>query len=228
MSKIIYLHGFGSAGSTGTATELRNHFYPLGVEVLSPDIPVYPKDAVPFLQQYIKKQLGEPTGAGEPQQNIIVATSMGAMYAELMKGYARVLVNPSFQMSRSLTFMHLNKNVEFRNPRKDGAKQFKVDKEMVAQFKAIETPCKKGEAKSPRVLQDITAEEKQLVWGIFGTRDKFVNFQKEFQKAYGCGKAVTRGTANDHFQLFDGEHFLNSEVLKKEVLPLLHEILGIE
>ena len=41
MKKIVYLHGFSSAGSTGTATNLRNHLYAdYGVTVVSPDIPV--------------------------------------------------------------------------------------------------------------------------------------------------------------------------------------------
>lgn len=195
MQKILYLHGFASAGSTGTATELRNHFYPLGVSVISPDIPVMPADAVPFLEQLV----------ADEQPDLIAATSMGAMYAEQMKGYKRILVNPSFQMSRNLTFNHLGKNVEFRNPRKDGARQFKVDKEMIAQFKAIE---------KDRVLKGITPDEKKLVWGLFGLRDKFVNFQKEFQKAYG----------KEHFATFDGEHYLNSQVLKKVVLPLIESI----
>ena len=196
--KILYLHGFSSAGSTGTATELRNHFYPLGIEVISPDIPVMPKDAVPFLKEYIK----------ENEPSLIIGTSMGAMYAELQKGYPRILVNPSFQMSRTLTFMHLGKNVQFQNPRKDGQKQFKVDKEMIAQFKEIEKAS---------VLKDITPEEKDLVWGLFGNKDRTVNFQKEFQKLY----------KKDHMQIFDGEHHLNSQVLKKVVIPLIHEILSV-
>ena len=229
MKKIIYLHGFSSAGSTGTATELRNHFYPLGIEVLSPDIPVMPRDAVPFLKNYIQENLGNPTAAAD---SIIIGTSMGAMYAELQRGYRRILVNPSFQMSRTLTFMHLGKNVQFQNPRRDGATQFKVDREMTAQFKALETPVKKGRDLNPeylgqRVLQGITAEEQQLVWGLFGLRDRTVNFQKEFQQQYATGAAAPAPAATDrHFQTFDGEHRLNSQILKKNVIPLIEKIMS--
>ena len=205
--KIIYLHGFSSAGSTGTATEMRNHFYPLGVNVISPDIPVMPNDAVPFLRDFI----------AEHKPDLIIGTSMGAMYAELQKGYRRILVNPSFQMSRTLTFNHLGKNVAFQNPRQDGATHFKVDKEMIAQFKALETAPKKGGDNTPHVLYGITPTEKEMVWGLFGDKDRLVNFQKEFQKCYG----------KEHFKIIDAEHRLNSIVLKKEIIPLIHQILGV-
>ena len=198
MSKILFLHGFASAGSTGTATALRAHYYPLGTSVIAPDIPVQPEEAVPFLEALVASE----------KPDIIVGTSMGAMYAELLRGYTRVLVNPSFQMSRHLTFNHLGKNVDFRNPREDGAKSFKVDRPLVQQFQALE---------KTRILKGITPAEKQLVWGLFGTRDNRVNCQKEFQKAYG----------RDHFQLFDGEHFLDGNVLKHAVLPLLNQLLGL-
>ncbi len=167
-----------------------------------------PRDAVPFLQDFIAKE----------QPDLIIGTSMGAMYAELQKGYRRILVNPSFQMSRTLTFNHLGKNVDFQNPRQDGATHFKVDKEMVAQFKELETAPKGNKADgAPHVLYGITPEEKKLVWGLFGDKDRLVNFQKEFQKCYG----------KEHFKVIDAEHRLNSIVLKKEIIPLIHQILGV-
>ena len=42
MKKVVYIHGFASAGSTGSATQMRNHLYPKGVQVLSPDVPISP------------------------------------------------------------------------------------------------------------------------------------------------------------------------------------------
>ena len=130
MKKIVYLHGFSSAGSTGTATNLRNHLYAdYGVTVVSPDIPVSPAEAVPFIKKVIE----------EENPDLIIGTSMGGMYTELLHGHLRICVNPSFHMARLLTFKHLGKNVEFQNKRADGQKQFKVDKKMVAEFKEIET-----------------------------------------------------------------------------------------
>lgn len=192
--KVLYIHGFASAGSTGSATQMRNHFYPKGVQVLSPDVPVEPLRAIAFLHDYVQ----------EHNPDLIVATSMGAMYAEQLRGIRRILVNPSFHMARLLTFRGMGRQ-EFRNKREDGAKDFKVDKQMIAEFKEVEKQSFLG----------ITPEEKQMVWGLFGTRDKNVNCQPDFRKHYGATQ----------MSLFEGEHYLNGEVLGKVIIPLAETIL---
>ena len=173
MKKVLYLHGFASAGSSGTATQMRNHLYPMGVSVLSPDIPVSPLEAMRFLQETVEREAPA----------LIVATSMGALYAEQLRGTARILVNPSFHMARLLTFGGM-KRQEFQQVEKQS-------------------------------FQGITPEDRELVYGLFGTLDKRVNCQPEFRKHYGTA----------HFTLFEGEHFLNGQVLSHVVLPLVEEIL---
>ena len=194
--KVLYIHGFASAGSTGSATQLRNHFYPKGIQVLSPDVPVEPLCAIAFLHEYVL----------EHQPDLIIATSMGAMYAEQLHGIKRILVNPSFHMARLLTFRGMGRQ-EFRNKRQDGALDFKVDKQMIAEFKEVEKQS----------FRNITAEEKQLVWGLFGTKDKNVNCQPDFRKHYGTAQ----------MSLFEGEHYLNGVVLGKVIIPLAETILCV-
>ncbi len=195
-STILYIHGFASSGSNGSAILLRNHFYPLDVQVLSPDIPVEPLRAMAFLREYV--------AAHRP--DLIIAVSMGAMYAEQLRGIRRILVNPSFCMARLLTFRGMGRQ-EFRNERADGAKDFKVDKQMIAEFREVEKQS----------FRSITPEEKQLVWGRFGTNDKHVNCQADFRKHYGASQ----------MSLFEGEHYLNGEVLSHVVIPLAESILGL-
>lgn len=194
MKKVLYLHGFASAGSSGTATQMRNHLYPMGVSVLSPDIPVSPLEAMRFLQETMEREAPA----------LIVATSMGALYAEQLRGTARILVNPSFHMARLLTFGGM-KRQEFRNKRQDGARDFRIDKALIQEFQQVEKQS----------FQGITPEDRELVYGLFGTLDKRVNCQPEFRKHYGTA----------HFTLFEGEHFLNGQVLSHVVLPLVEEIL---
>jgi len=196
MKKAIYLHGFASAGSTGTATTMRNLLYGRDVMVLSPDIPVSPLEAQQMLSALIQTE----------QPDIIVATSMGAMYAEQLRGIPRILVNPSFHMARLLTFRGLGRR-EFRNKRQDGATDFKVDKQLISEFQQVEKTSFKG----------ITPQEKELVWGLFGTQDKLVNCQADFKKNYG----------SEQMRLFEGEHFLNDKVLSRVVLPLVEQILQL-
>lgn len=194
--KLLYIHGFASAGSSGTATHLRNMLYPLGVEVISPDIPVMPTQALDFLRKLVAEQ----------QPSLIVGTSMGGLYTEQMYGISRIMVNPSFHMARHLTFQGLGRHT-FLNKRQDGATDFKVDKEMIAQFREVEKTS----------FSHITAEEKDIVWGLFGKNDKFVNCQPEYKKAYGTA----------HFRIFDGEHRLNDTVLHHDVFPLVKQILQL-
>ena len=196
MKTLLYLHGVAGSGASGTATSLRNALYEQGVQVIAPDIPVMPADALPFLREQVD--------AIHP--DLIVATSMGAMYAEQLRGHLRILVNPSFCMARLLTFGGLGRK-PFRNPRQDGAKDFKVDKDMIAQFKEIEKHSFEG----------ITAADRDLVYGLFGDHDKRVNCQPQFKKAYGTA----------HFATFDGEHYLNDAVLKRAVLPLIKQLLAL-
>ena len=195
MKKVLYIHGFASAGSTGSATQMRNHLYPKGVQVISPDVPVDPLRAKQMLQELVQAELPD----------LIVATSMGALYAEQIKGVKRILVNPSFHMARLLTFRGLGRR-EFRNKRQDGATEFKVDKEMIQAFQLVEKES----------FKDITSEEKTLVWGLFGTQDKLVNCQADFLKHYG----------KTQMQLFEGEHFLNDKVLSKVVMPLVEDLVN--
>lgn len=195
MKKILFFHGFASAASSGNAIEMRNSLYEEGVEVKAIDIPIMPVEAIQCLKEWVAQE----------KPDLIVGTSMGAMYAEQMKGIKRILVNPSFDIARNLTFSGMGRR-EFRNKREDGAKDFKVDKEMIAQFRTVQKDS----------LKNITAEEKELVWGLFGRLDKVVNYQKEFQKAYG----------KQHFIVFEGEHYLNGKVLSHTVLPLVRELLA--
>ncbi len=197
MKRILYIHGFASAGSSGTATHLRNMLYEQGVEVISPDIPLMPIEALAFLKETVDTL----------SPDLIIGTSMGAMYAEQLYGTQRILVNPSFHMARLLTFRGLGRR-EFLNQRKDGQKDFKVDKEMIAQFQKIEKTSFSG----------ANDKERSIVWGCFGKNDKQVNCQPEFKKAYG----------SEHFRLFDGEHRLNDTVLKHEILPIVKHILNLQ
>lgn len=79
MKKIIYLHGFGSSGATQTADYLRNKLPE--IEVISPDIPLQPEEAIQMLNRLCY----------EVKPNVIVGTSMGAMYAQQLHGYKKIL-----------------------------------------------------------------------------------------------------------------------------------------
>lgn len=190
--KIVYFHGFASSGASGTV-ELLRKLMP-EIEVIAPDIPVDPQDALPYLQQLCK---------GE-QPDLVIGTSMGAMYAQQMFGFKKICVNPAFNMSRMSKVLKTGEH-KFLNGRKDGQKTFKISKDTIQHFNMMERVQFKG----------ITDFDKENTYGLFGIHDESVNTYDLFKKHY------------KNAQRFEGEHQLNEKVLKSTVLPLVKQILGL-
>ncbi len=192
--KLIYFHGFGSSGASGTVDLLRKIF-PSG-EIIAPDIPIDPEEALPMLKQLVD----------EEQPDVIIGTSMGGMYAQQMRGHLRLCINPAFRMSTMSKVLHTGTHKWF-NGRKNHEKEFKVTKEIIQHFNQMER----------HQFEGITPEDKELCYGLFGINDTSVNPVNQynaFMKYY------------THGERFEGEHQLNEKVLKKVVLPLLKKLLG--
>ena len=191
--KIMYVHGFASSGSSGTVMSLRRHFPDW--RVVAPDLPIDPFEALELLHKTVE----------EEQPDIIIGTSMGGMYAQQMWGIPRIIVNPSFEMSRTLLFNHMGKH-KYTAKRKDGVMEFRVDKKIVEQFKLMEKTQFDG----------INDEEKKIVYGLFGDKDPVVHFYPLMAKLYG----------EDRCLWFDGEHRLNDTIVKKDLIPLINLLLN--
>ena len=190
--KIIYFHGFASSGATGTAEFLRKLLPE--IEIISPDIPVDPIDALPYLRQLCITE----------QPDLIIGTSMGAMYAQQMFGFRKICVNPAFNMSRMSKVLKTGEH-KFLNGRKDREKTFKITKDIIQHFNQMERAQFKG----------ITDFDRENTYGLFGIHDDQVNTYDLFRKYY------TNATR------FDGEHHLNEKALKTAVLPLIRQILQL-
>ena len=159
--KLIYFHGFGSSAASGTVATLRQL---LGdYEVIAPDIPVDPADALPFLKGLCMSE----------KPDVIVGTSMGGMYAQQMLGYKRICVNPAFEMSRMSKTLKV-KTFEYFNPRKDGTTHFEITPEIIQHLVAIEE----------HQFDGITDSDRQNVWGMFGDNDTQVNCEPLFLEHY--------------------------------------------
>ena len=151
MKKILFLHGFGSSGATQTAEYLRHKFPE--AEVISPDIPLDPKEALRFLNKLCH----------EENPDVIIGTSMGAMYAQQMHGYHKIMVNRQN--------MGVNK---FLNPRRDGAEEFTIN----------ESLCRKYEEMEKEQFKGITRYDKKHTYAFFGTEDTLVNGYDEYLEYY--------------------------------------------
>ena len=190
--KILYFHGFASSGATGTAESLRRMLPE--VQIISPDIPIDPSEALPYLRSLCEQE----------KPDLIIGTSMGAMYAQQMFGFRKILVNPSFNMS-TLSKVFRTGEHKFLNGRKDNAKTFKITKEIIQKQNMMERQQFKG----------ITPFDRENTYGLFGIHDTTVNCYDLFKKYY------------TNAQRFDGEHHLNEKALRTAVVPLAKQILGL-
>lgn len=192
--KLIYFHGFASSGASGTVQLLRKMLP--SAEVIAPDIPVDPEEALPFLKDLVEAE----------QPDVIVGTSMGGMYAQQMHGHLRVCVNPAFRMSTMSKVLHTGEH-KWLNGRKDSAKTFRVTAGTLKHFNQMER----------KQFDGITSDDKDLCYGLFGINDTLVNpinTYNTFMKYY------------HHAERIEAEHQLNEKVLRKYLLPLLHQLLG--
>ena len=190
--KMMYVHGFASSGSSGTVMTLRRSLP--GWRVIAPDLPVDPFEALELLRAIVEEEKPE----------IVVGTSMGGMYTQQLWGVPRIVVNPSFEMSRSLLFGKMGRN-KYTSKRKDGATEFRIDKAVVERFKEMEK----------HQFDGVTDAEKQLVVGLFGDKDPVVHFYPLMAELYG----------EERSQWFDGEHRLNDKVVSKVLLPLIKKMV---
>ena len=190
--KIVYFHGFGSSHASGTVEILRRELP--DDTVAAPDIPVDPAEALPYLRQF----------SADEQPDLIIGTSMGGMYAQQMRSFRRILVNPAFNMSTMSKGLKTGEH-KFYSGRYDGAKTFKITKDIITHHNQMERQQFKG----------ITAAERETCWCLVGLHDTTVtNAEAVFKKNY----------LADHLIRFDGEHQLNDKVIKKVLLPLIEQM----
>ena len=138
--KIMYVHGFLSSAQSGTVKMLQE-LMP-NATLVAEDIPVHPEEAIEMLQKMAETE----------QPDLIIGTSMGGMYTELLKGFDRILVNPAFEMGNTMSSM--TGKQEFQNPRKDGVNELMVTKGLIKEYRDFTERC----------FQDITPEEQQRVY----------------------------------------------------------------
>ena len=119
MQNIVYFHGLSSSGNSGTGKHLKQLFP--NENVMTPDIPVDPEEALPFLKNLVSNS--------DTDNTIIIGTSMGGMYAQQMTGFKRILVNPAFHVSNTLK-KSIGENLPFFSPRQDGVTEFKVSERL--------------------------------------------------------------------------------------------------
>lgn len=167
--KIMYNHGFSSSAASGTVKLIRQTFP--GAEVVAFDIPLHPEEGLELLRQK----------AEEEKPDLIIGTSMGGMYTEMLYGFDRICVNPAFEMAKTMKEHGMTGKQTWQNPRQDGETEFMVTKALEKEYKDVTDKC--FTALEEMTHQD-KAKEQGRVWGLFGDEDNLVNTWDLFRSHY--------------------------------------------
>ena len=163
MKKILFLHGFFASGQCVPAQALRESF--MGrAEVLTPDLPMHPKEALRFIRELIERE----------KPDLLIGNSCGSFYAQMLApvaGIPALLGNPHFQMTEFLK-PRIGAH-QYKSPRKDGNQDFIIDEALIEEFAELEAiqfnsnPC-----------------NKDRIWGLFGEHDTLAHFEPLFLEHY--------------------------------------------
>ena len=186
---ILYVHGFASSGQTGSVHTLR--LLLPDAAVIAPDLPVEPEEAMALLRSVVASE----------KPDLVIGTSMGGMYSEMLYGIDRIIVNPAFQLADTLLKNNGLGRRDFHNKRADGETSFLVTKTLLEHFREVSSHC---------FAQ--AEEDRDRVFGLFGTRDNLVHTFDLFREHY--PQAIH----------FDGEHHLNDSVIVHSLLPVIQRI----
>lgn len=187
--KLMYVHGFGSSAQSGTVQMLRT-LMP-NATVVARDIPLHPEEGLQMLKAM----------AAEEQPDLIIGTSMGGMYTEMLTGFDRILVNPAFEMGDTMS-KFTGKQV-FQNPREDGVQEFIVTKGLIKEYQEMTTHNFEHAA---------DPEERTRVIGLFGDNDPVVHTYDLFHEHYPTAIG------------FHGEHRLIDKVAMHYLIPVIRYI----
>ncbi len=184
--KVLFIHGLASSGAYKMASSLR--ILLKGSEVIAPDVPIEPTEALNLLEGICRDE----------RPDLIVGLSLGGFWAQKLRGYRKILVNPDFHISRLLRTMTGER--EYLSPRRDGALTFTVTEALCDEYARLESVEFDG----------LASEEVALTTGMFADRDEMVNCKDEFE-AYYPGRSRS----------YPGTHLPNYPEIKKYILPVI-------
>lgn len=184
--KVLFIHGLASSGAYKMASSLR--ILLKGSEVIAPDVPIEPTEALNLLEGICRDE----------RPDLIVGLSLGGFWAQKLRGYRKILVNPDFHISRLLRTMTGER--EYLSPRRDGALTFTVTDVLCDEYARLESVEFDG----------LASEEVALTTGMFADRDEMVNCKDEFE-AYYPGRSRS----------YPGTHLPNYPEIKKYILPVI-------
>ena len=164
MKTILFLHGFFASGSCIPAIALHEAFEGR-VRVITPDLPIHPKEALTFIHQLCDKE----------KPDLLVGNSNGSFLAQIIApivGIPALLGNPHLEMTEFLK--PRIGNHQYKSPRMDGKQDFVIDEALISEF----------EEQQKEQFKNVSPYWKDKIWGIFGEQDTLAHYKPLFMKYY--------------------------------------------
>lgn len=191
--KLLFIHGLASSGRYKMASSLR--ILLKGWEIISPDVPIEPQQALTMLRSICETQ----------RVDLVVGLSLGGYWAQKLRGYRKILVNPDFHVSSLLESM--KGEVKYLSPREDGSESFTIDDDICRGYKELEKTQ----------FDSLDRDEIALTRGLFALDDELVHCGEEFEAHY-----PSRGTD------YPGKHLPVFPELKQYLVPVVKEMFSEE
>ena len=164
MKTILFLHGFFASGSCIPAIALHEAFEGR-VRVITPDLPIHPKEALTFVQQLCDKE----------KPDLLVGNSNGSFLAQIIApivGIPALLGNPHLEMTEFLK-PRIGEH-QYKSPRMDGKQDFVIDGALISEFEELQK----------EQFKNVSPYWKDKIWGIFGEQDTLAHYKPLFLKYY--------------------------------------------
>jgi len=188
--KLMYLHGSASAGYSRTSMGILQYL-PEDWQLLMPDCPADAEECLKMLKELCEKE----------KPDLIIGSSQGGYYAQMLKGYKRICVNPALEMSKDADVKVGNH--KFVINRADGVQKYFITPEMQDGYRRLEA----------HQFDGITDFDRENCYGLFGDQDA----------EWGYCKAIF-AEHYPHIYTFPGGHKMEYDEIKKYLMPLINKL----
>ena len=164
MKKAIFLHGFYASGSCPMAIALKDALKG-EVEILTPDLPLHPKEALVFVRELCKQE----------HPDMLIGNSNGAFLAQMLATELKIpalLSNPHLKMSEFVR-ERIGEN-RYKAPRMDGKQELTIEPSLVDEFAELED----------HQWDNWNPSMRNLCAGLFGEKDTLARFESEISEHY--------------------------------------------
>lgn len=164
MKKAIFLHGFYASGLCPMASALKESLKGQ-VIVLTPDIPLYPTEALAFVRDLCKHE----------KLDMLIGNSNGAFLAQMLATELQIpalLGNPHLKMSKFVS-ARIGEN-RYKSHRRDGNQEFIIAPSLVDEFTELEA----------HQWDNWDPSMSNLCIGLFGDNDTLAHFEPEIREHY--------------------------------------------